>query len=144
MNIPAECLNEDNSKIITIKDSGEKFYLENSKRRKIVTYILDKCIIKDAQSADFFVKIDKGMNFLVELKGKDLEHAIAQIESSIPTAKSIIEYKGDITGIVKCRQVPKAGRTVLKQREKILKNYGVKIMISSSRRRLDIEKAIFV
>jgi len=74
------------SKNITIKENKRVFTLKNSSSKKINLVKVDDCLIKSGQKCDYLFEIEcKNLKeiFYVELKGKDLNHALEQILTTI-------------------------------------------------------------
>ncbi|MFO5491372.1 MAG: hypothetical protein ACLBM6_02240 [Cuspidothrix sp.] len=84
-------------KTIVIKDSGNKqeYRVTNENGKEICKIKVDGCLIKDGERCDYLILTceDKSA-FFVELKGHDLQKAIAQVDSSITKLKNEIrEFK---------------------------------------------------
>ena len=87
----------DTRKTIVVKDSGNKqeYRVTNENGKEICKIKVDGCLIKDGERCDYLILTceDKSA-FFVELKGHDLQKAIAQVDSSITKLKNEIkEFK---------------------------------------------------
>jgi hypothetical protein len=73
--------------IINNSDGGKsKLRLKNSKRIKVRIIRVDDCVIKDTTRCDYVVEIPMDsikVVLFVELKGKNVEHGIEQLEKTI-------------------------------------------------------------
>ena len=78
------CCKCDNQKIEVVKENKSKFQLNNPEQNKLCVIRVDGCLIQDGKKCDYLIlECDVQKAFFVELKGKDILHAIDQIESSI-------------------------------------------------------------
>ncbi|WP_174783731.1 hypothetical protein [Dolichospermum sp. UHCC 0259] len=76
----------DTRKTIVVKDSGNKqeYRVTNENGKEICKIKVDGCLIKDGERCDYLIlSCEDKSAFFVELKGHDLQKAIAQIDSSI-------------------------------------------------------------
>ena len=83
-----ECEKVNKNPNIVLSDPGSKnkyskFRLDNPKKLKIRVIQVDDCVIKQGVRCDYLIILPDNLEIYVELKGKDVEHAVQQIESSI-------------------------------------------------------------
>lgn len=82
-------LYHDCRKIVVLKDKKENstYKLANDSQKELVVYKIDSGIIEDNNipKCDYGIYSENDTLFLIELKGKDLEHAIDQISCTINT-----------------------------------------------------------
>lgn len=74
--------------IIAVKENGKKYSIKMSRPCKSAVYQIDGVVIKEGRRCDkliLFESSDKGEwhEVFVELKGKDIAHAIDQIEATL-------------------------------------------------------------
>jgi hypothetical protein len=77
-----------NSKIVINDSSGgkSKLRLKNSKRRKVRIIKVDNCVIEDTARCDYVIEIPMDnikVVLFIELKGKNIEHGIEQLEKTL-------------------------------------------------------------
>lgn len=65
------------------KNKRSKFCLENPKQKEIRVITVDDCVIKEGIRCDYLIILPDAKEIYVELKGKDVKHAVQQIEASI-------------------------------------------------------------
>lgn len=73
-------------KIISVSENGKTYTVNVKNDAKSIVYQIDNYIITNGERCDKFIgviKENKGIAILVELKGKDVAHAIAQLETTI-------------------------------------------------------------
>jgi hypothetical protein len=82
-----EEINSDPNIIINDSDGGKsKLRLKNSKRIKVRIIEVDNCVIEDTTRCDYVVEIpidNIKVVLFIELKGKNVEHGIEQLEKTI-------------------------------------------------------------
>jgi len=119
-----ECKND---KIVLVKENKRSFKIINSSRVFINKVKVDKCFIKDGKRCDYLFEIECNnikKVFYIELKGKDLKHAIEQILATIEVCKS--SHKGiKKYAFVILSRYPKEDSSIQKQK-RLLKSQGIK------------------
>ena len=74
-------------KTICVKENGKKYTLELVPQKECATYQVDGEIIQKGNKCDKLIVVDcmeKGWGeFFIELKGKDISHAILQLEETL-------------------------------------------------------------
>jgi hypothetical protein len=83
-----DCITTVTDKIVVFSDKKSKceFRIINDKQRKIEKHRIDGCRIKgeDAPKCDWLaVDIESSKEIFIELKGKDIEHAIKQLCATV-------------------------------------------------------------
>lgn len=108
LNGDAACFSNATSAI----ENGKKFAFNNPTNKTVCRVRVDDCLITDktVKKCDFLFEIHEDKRYyLVELKGKAIDTAIAQIESTFNIVNSRIKASAqDYTGIIVSSAVPKA------------------------------------
>jgi hypothetical protein len=70
---------------IPISENNKKITFINEKRCKIRKIHIDGCVIKDNNmlKCDYLIIDNKNIEYYIELKGSDINHAIEQLEATI-------------------------------------------------------------
>lgn len=89
--IPEECTNANSGPQIVCQAKGRKMIFSNPNRRAIIRYLIDDCETLRAalnnaacKLCDYIVIDWRKQEHFVELKGCNVEHALKQLESTIP------------------------------------------------------------
>jgi hypothetical protein len=70
--------------VLQDRDGGRsKIYFSNPKKRKVKKMIVDDCLIKEGKRCDYMLLDHKTIEYYIELKGKEVAYACAQIEETI-------------------------------------------------------------
>jgi hypothetical protein len=101
------CTEHPNSSKITVKRDGRRATFDNSDRTSIRQVDLD-CWIPSADTpkADFIVSKPAVVDVIVELKGKDIAHAIGQITSTLVKWKTGHQFSEKIGGLIVFTRCP--------------------------------------
>ncbi len=75
------------------RNSKSKFRLNNPNKLKIRVIQVDDCVIKQGTRCDYLVILPNSLEIYIELKGKDIKHAVKQIEVSIKQLTSSFSDK---------------------------------------------------
>lgn len=78
-------LRHDCSRDVPLREQNKTYKLYNKSKKEIVVYKVDGGLINDNDvlKCDYGIYTEDDWLFLIELKGKDLEHALDQINSTI-------------------------------------------------------------
>lgn len=77
------CTKESTDKILTLEENKRKCVFLNPDRCPLTKVTVDGCQITDGAKCDYLVLDHYQNEYYVELKGKDLPHAIEQLEATI-------------------------------------------------------------
>lgn len=138
-----ECIQVSKNKIIPLPDSGKVINLKNPSQRKIEKIKFDGCVVKNRRAADYLISASNGAEIIFELKGRDVEHAVSQIESTAEIIRTMNLRYNPKFGAIYCKQVPAGSISINRKREHLKKKHGINIIISSSKANFCIEKISF-
>ncbi len=84
---PSYCVQVETGHHIVFRDKKRTFHLRNPKGQTVRKVRLDGCVITQApgqRACDYGAWVDsKNLAYLIELKGKNIRHAVCQLEASI-------------------------------------------------------------
>ncbi|QNL48140.1 hypothetical protein H8S90_15155 [Olivibacter sp. SDN3] len=107
-------------------ENGKKFILRNPSNKTVCRVRVDDCLITDKtiKKCDYLFQVSGSKFYLVELKGKSIDDAVAQILSTYDNVnKKIKAPASDYSGIVVSSAVPKAADQKFKNiQEKIYRD----------------------
>lgn len=107
-------------------ENGKKFILRNPSNKTVCRVRVDDCLITDKtiKKCDYLFQVNSSKFYLVELKGKSIDDAVAQILSTYDNVnKKIKAQASDYNGIVVSSAVPKAADQKFKNlQEKIYRD----------------------
>lgn len=81
--IDSVCVTETNQSNIKFEENKSKIVFKNSLREKIICIQVDGCVIKSGIRCDNMLIRQSGIEYYIELKGCDVNHAIEQLEATI-------------------------------------------------------------
>ena len=99
------CRKISSQKLFVYQEMRSKLILENVDSIESTSITVDGCEINDDTIRCDFMHIAKGIEFYIELKGQDLEHALEQIKSTILRLSSNI-VKGNKVSYIICTRSP--------------------------------------
>jgi hypothetical protein len=109
---------------VLVEECQRKATFLNHKNEKFVVTKVDGCLIKNAIAADYVVSRQGVGDVIVELKGRDVDHAVKQIEATARHWISESLGAGRMAGLVVCRQFPKASASVQKIQQRFTRAFG--------------------
>ena len=128
------------NKIVIAKENKRIFRINNESRFTINKVTVDGCYILNGRKCDYlFEIIDNEIKnvFYVELKGKDIEHALDQLETTLKHCISI-HKKFDRSCYIVASRVPKTTTSTQKQKKEFKRKNGVMLYIDTK------QKEVFV
>ncbi len=138
MKSPDPCRALRRDPLITVQENGRTFILRNECRQPVTQVQVDDCLITIGERCDWlFELVEPAPRVLfVELKGRNLKHAYAQLLTTIRQLKG--QYRGyRLEAYVVASRNPQtsAGRDLL---AKELAQLGVRLTVKNVRLELDI------
>ena len=125
------CRNISSQKLFVYQEMRSKLTLENVDSIKSTSVRVDGCEINDNSIRCDFMHIAKEIEFYIELKGQDLEHALEQIKSTINRLSSNIK-KGNKISYIICTRSPMSSSEIQNHKLDFRKKFNSKLEIKSS------------
>lgn len=98
--------------LVKVEEGNRKALFRNDQRQTIVKTKFDGCVEVEGPRADWVVSKAGVGDVVVELKGKDVDHAVKQIDATAKFWRRSGLSNGKIAGVVICRQYPRASTGV--------------------------------
>lgn len=83
MKIPQQCVRITKDHKIALEEKASKIILVNDQRATVTIIQVDGCAINEGVRCDFLVVSALHKEHFIELKGGNIDHALAQLERSI-------------------------------------------------------------
>ena len=131
MTIPSECIEITKNKKIVFKENKSQIIFENQNSLKVEKIKVDGCAIKEGIKCDYMIKIAKlDLEIYIELKGKDIDHALKQLETTIKKLSENYLKKTKICFIISTR-CPSMTAKIQNFKKKFKKNYNARLTIKN-------------
>ena len=135
------CITEVSDSIIVLKEKGKSARFLNNSRSSYEKGVVDGCLITDSvPKCDGFVRAAEKV-FLVELKGKDVQHAVGQIVNTSKLLKD--EFKGrEIIPVIVTTRCPAVSSRpkALSDLKLISGKYCNKVILRSRKAEIDLDR----
>jgi len=82
MKIAAECIEATTDSRVKVSERGRKAIFLNPDNCNYSKVRVDGCVVKNAKAADWVVSKHAVGDIIVELKGRNVEHAVKQINAT--------------------------------------------------------------
>jgi len=92
--MPNDCCKETADKTVTVEENSKRATFLNSAGQNFLVCQIDGCEIRQKIACDFFIQRDQQDGVLIELKGRDISHAIDQIEATFRYLAQLGRLKG--------------------------------------------------
>jgi hypothetical protein len=113
------------------KNKQSKFRLDNPRKTKIKVIQVDDCVIKQGIRCDYLIILSDEQEIYVELKGKDVEHAVKQIESSIQQLTE--DLSAEKLCFIASTRCPMTSPQIQKLKKNFKRNYNAKLTIKNGK-----------
>lgn len=99
---------------ITVQEKGKSFTVLNPERKDYERVLVDNCQVKEGPRADWSIRKVGDRSVVVELKGRNVEHAIEQLFATVshPNCVEHIERKNAL--LIICAKYPSFDTMVAK------------------------------
>ncbi len=135
------CNDYNNNKVVSVSENRRKFIIKNSSHFYINRVKVDDCYIKNGERCDYLFEIIKDSDlirvFYLELKGKEIEKAIKQLESTIRYCKTRHHNIKKESYIVSSR-VPSSGTSLQNLKKKFKKDNGMLLFVKNNKQEVTI------
>ena len=115
----------DNRTNISVKEKKKVYSARNKNKKTVCLIQVDDCLIKEGNKCDYLLlNCDSKISYFIELKGKDMLHAVEQIDRSIHLLRNkISEYAVNARIVLTKVYPPDLKSNKYKKLERKLKEY---------------------
>lgn len=133
------CTREVTDKLLSVEENKRKCVFQNPDRCMLTRIHVDGCQITEGPRCDYLILDHRQNEYFVELKGKDLPHAVQQLEASIRQLSSSGKNIKRTALIVASRH-PSNDTTIQKAKAEFKKKYQVELMSKNTVLEVAIKK----
>lgn len=126
-----KCRSKSKQKLFVFEENRSKLTLENKNLIDSETIKVDGCEINDESIRCDFLHIANEIEFFIELKGQDIEHALNQIKTTIKRLSKNIK-KSQKKSYVICTRSPLTTSEIQNHKYYFRKNYNSELIVKSS------------
>lgn len=108
--------------------TGRTVVFLNPERKPARRIRMDKCLAPaNSKSADYVLSLQAVVDVIVELKGKNVDHAVSQIEATLGFWSRHAEHAASqtISALIVCKEYPRADRKFKRCQENLRKRGGI-------------------
>lgn len=125
------CIRKTNESNIKFEERKSKIVFQNLRRDVYYCIQVDGCAIKNGVRCDNMLTDDNGMEFYIELKGCDVNHAILQLEETIKQLSEDYANLPKKAFIVSTRQ-PSVDVKIQNAKKKFYKYYNAELLVKNT------------
>ncbi len=126
--IPFNCISVKNDKIISFKENKSCFRFINPEQKKVKCILVDGCAITDGIRCDHLLIDANDTEHFIELKGRDIKHAVEQLKASIMQLSANRGMKYSFVVSTRC---PLSGTDIQNFRKKFKQGYNSELIIKN-------------
>jgi len=121
-----DCTEELSDSKITVKRDGRKATFDNPERATIKRIDLDCWMPStDSPKADYIVSKPNVVDVIIELKGKDIDHAVEQIVATLVKWKKSLSYSAKIGGLIVFTRCPMRAAEIGDMKKRLRDKHGL-------------------
>ena len=109
-----DCQKKTTDSKIKVEELRRKAIFLNPERNVYLKTQIDDCVIKNAVAADWIVTKEGIGDIVVELKGKDVDHATKQILATMKFWKRRGFCRHKVAALIVCSEFPRASTRIQK------------------------------
>lgn len=129
--IEQACIRKTNESNIKFEEKKSKIIFQNLKHNVYYCIQVDGCAIKEGVKCDYMLTNDAGLEFYIELKGCDVNHAILQLEETIKKLSEDYAHLPKKAFIVSTRQ-PSIDVKIQNAKKRFYKNYNAELLVKNT------------
>jgi len=138
------CSVSDSSTRVSVEENGKKATFTNKKREAYIKTQIDGCLIINQTSCDWWISRGNE-SILIELKGKDVSHALDQIEATFRFLSRENLLTAKRAGLIVCTkpsQHPAFTAKVQRAKNRLAKLFGAPLHIVRGNHEFEMEKVL--
>lgn len=143
-----DCNDCNNNRNISVKENKRSFVLKNIAALSVNKVEVDGCYITTGKKCDYLFEIMQKCNgekplkvFYVELKGKDIEKAVEQLENSMKYCNNLHKNIPRECHIVASRY-PRSTPSSQELKKSFKQRNGVQLFISTNTKEIDLSQSL--
>jgi hypothetical protein len=108
--------------------TGRSVILLNPKRIAARRIRMDGCLApRGSKAADFVLSLEATVDVIIELKGKNVDHAVLQIDSTLGFWSRHRQHKAGqtVSALIVCKEYPRADRKFKRCQESLRRHGGI-------------------
>ena len=130
------------NQLISLKENRSKIIFENPNRLEVCIVKVDGCATESGPRCDYALTVDAMKEeFYIELKGRDVEHALDQIEATIKAISSDLRKQPKLCFIISTRCPPRSVTKISNRQQVLKKKYNAKLIVKNTPHTYTIETA---
>lgn len=125
------CIRKTNESNIKFGEKKSKIIFQNTKRALFYCIQVDGCAIKTGVRCDNMLANDAGLEYYIELKGCDVDHAIIQLEETIKRlSEDYVNWPKKVF-IISTRQ-PTIDVKIQNAKKRFQRNYNTELVVRNT------------
>ena len=127
---------------IKVEEGSRKAVFLNDARAQMHRTRVDGCLVRNRVAADFVVSAVETGDVVVELKGKDVVHAVEQILETASELATCERKRGPFGGLVVCNQYPRIDTKIQKLKAQFAKVYKGPVHVVTKNYEFRLERVL--
>jgi hypothetical protein len=138
--MPERCIVNTTDSIVRVHEGKRSASFKNQDRKEYQRIKIDNCVVREGIRADYLINERGNASALIELKGKNVEHAAVQLFTSVEHDEVRPLLEDRVGFLVICSRYPRFDSFVLKAKQKAARIYKAGFHVVCDRGEFDINK----
>jgi hypothetical protein len=127
-----ECEKSTKNPVIRLKENRSEIIFKNPERLEVCIVTVDNCAIQEGIRCDYALTVDNlKEEFYIELKGRDIEHALDQLEATIQIISSDPQKYPKTCFVISTRCPPRANTKIANRQQIMKKKYNAALIVKN-------------
>jgi hypothetical protein len=119
---------------IKVKESGRSAVIVNPAKDAIDKIEVDGCVLKNELACDWVLSLQNKWDIFIELKGRDVSHAVDQLRATIDHWRHNDLLEGQAAALVVCSQYPRIDTVIQKAKAEFARRYKLPLHVEAKNR----------
>lgn len=119
----SECQETTRDSFIKVEQYGRKAVIINDSRQVHIRTRFDGCVVTNTLASDYIITRPSFGDVIIELKGKDVQHATKQVEATAAYWKENGYASSIMAALIVANQYPRVNTEIRKAQERFAKIY---------------------
>ena len=134
-----ECRRITRHRVIVFRERRSSATFRNPQALEFITSKIDGCLLKEVRACDWALSQANNGDVLIELKGRDVDHALEQISETAEFWWNSCYRNGRLAFLIVCRQYPGVDTRVQRAKQRFARLYRAPLHVNSRNREYDFE-----
>ena len=127
---------------ISVRERKQRAIFVNEDKALFIITRVDGCVTHNETAADWVVSKENVGDVVIELKGRDVDHAVQQVRATADFWRDQGLRIGQIAGLIVARQYPRSSTRVQRAQQAFARSFRGALHVATSNSEFQIERVL--